>query len=73
MFGVANVTKMLHELPPPHREDCVNSLAYEADARVQDPVYGCVGAISVLQQQVSLLPSSSQPFLPLSVLIIRSK
>ncbi len=52
MFGVANVTKMLHELPPPHREDCVNSLAYEADARVQDPVYGCVGAISVLQQQV---------------------
>ena len=52
MFGVANVTKMLHELPPPHREDCVNSLAYEADARVQDPVYGCVGSISVLQQQV---------------------
>lgn len=82
MFGVANVTKMLHELPPPHREDCVNSLAYEADARVQDPVYGCVGAISVLQQQVSPLlltsslfcpPSSSQPFLPLSVLVIRSK
>lgn len=57
MFGVANVTKMLHELPPPHREDCVNSLAYEADARVQDPVYGCVGAISVLQQQVFLPPS----------------
>uniref|UniRef100_A0A7I4AR68 LOB domain-containing protein n=1 Tax=Physcomitrium patens TaxID=3218 RepID=A0A7I4AR68_PHYPA len=51
VFGVANVTKMLHELPPPHREDCVNSLAYEADAGVQDPVYGCVGAISVLQQQ----------------------
>nr|PNR59434.1 hypothetical protein PHYPA_002225 [Physcomitrium patens] len=51
VFGVANVTKMLHDLPPPHREDCVNSLAYEADARVQDPVYGCVGAISILQQQ----------------------
>lgn len=61
MFGVANVTKMLHELPPPHREDCVNSLAYEADARVQDPVYGCVGAISVLQQQVSPLLTSSPP------------
>lgn len=55
VFGVANVTKMLHNLPPPHREDCVNSLAYEADARVQDPVYGCVGAISVLQQQVAHL------------------
>ncbi|XP_024358386.1 protein ASYMMETRIC LEAVES 2 [Physcomitrium patens] len=55
VFGVANVTKMLHDLPPPHREDCVNSLAYEADARVQDPVYGCVGAISILQQQVAQL------------------
>ncbi len=63
MFGVANVTKMLHELPPPHREDCVNSLAYEADARVQDPVYGCVGAISVLQQQVFTSFLLSSPFL----------
>lgn len=50
---------MLHDLPPPHREDCVNSLAYEADARVQDPVYGCVGAISILQQQVFPHPSST--------------
>ncbi|CAM6073851.1 unnamed protein product, partial [Sphagnum tenellum] len=54
---------MLHELPPPHREDCVNSLAYEADARVQDPVYGCVGAISVLQQQVFTSFLLSSPFL----------
>ncbi|XP_073394691.1 LOB domain-containing protein 25-like isoform X2 [Physcomitrium patens] len=59
VFGVANVTKMLHELPPPHREDCVNSLAYEADAGVQDPVYGCVGAISVLQQQTQLAIATS--------------
>jgi hypothetical protein len=72
VFGVANVTKMLHELPPPHREDCVNSLAYEADARVQDPVYGCVGAISVLQQQVftsfalAFFFSSSQSLSPVA-------
>jgi hypothetical protein len=33
----------------------VNSLAYEADARVKDPVYGCVGAISLLQRQVAQL------------------
>jgi len=52
VFGVANVTKMLHELPPPHREDCVNSLAYEADARFQGPVYGCVGSVPILQHQV---------------------
>lgn len=33
----------------------MNSLAYEADARVKDPVYGCVGAISVLQRQIAQL------------------
>eukprot|EP00245_Coleochaete_scutata_P000385 TRINITY_DN10495_c0_g3_i1.p1 TRINITY_DN10495_c0_g3~~TRINITY_DN10495_c0_g3_i1.p1 ORF type:complete len:151 (+),score=23.62 TRINITY_DN10495_c0_g3_i1:156-608(+) len=55
IFGVSNVTKLLHDLPVHQREDAVNSLAYEADARVKDPVYGCVGAISVLQQQVAHL------------------
>jgi len=30
----------------------VNSLAYEAEARIKNPVYGCVGAISVLQGQL---------------------
>nr|QBA88872.1 AS2 protein [Ceratopteris pteridoides] len=52
VFGASNITKLLNELPPHKREDAVNSLAYEADARVKDPVYGCVGAISILQRQV---------------------
>lgn len=30
-------------------------MVYEANARVRDPVYGCVGAISVLQNQVAQL------------------
>ena len=38
-----------------HRGDAVSSLVYEANARVRDPVYGCVGAISSLQQQVEAL------------------
>ena len=33
----------------------MNSLVYEANARMRDPVYGCVGAISYLQNQVSQL------------------
>lgn len=33
----------------------MSSLAYEANARMRDPVYGCVGAISYLQNQVSRL------------------
>ncbi|XP_052191515.1 LOB domain-containing protein 25-like [Diospyros lotus] len=52
IFGASNVSKLLNDILPHQREDAVNSLAYEADARLKDPVYGCVGAISVLQRQV---------------------
>ncbi|CAH9067944.1 unnamed protein product [Cuscuta europaea] len=52
IFGASNVSKLLSEIQPHQREDAVNSLAYEAEARLKDPVYGCVGAISVLQTQV---------------------
>ncbi|PKU83049.1 Protein LATERAL ORGAN BOUNDARIES [Dendrobium catenatum] len=55
VFGASNVTKLLNELLPSQREDAVNSLAYEAEARIKDPIYGCVGAISVLQRQVQRL------------------
>ncbi|XP_062029309.1 protein LATERAL ORGAN BOUNDARIES-like [Rosa rugosa] len=55
IFGASNVTKLLNDLLPHQREDAVNSLAYEAEARVRDPVYGCVGAISFLQRQVQRL------------------
>ncbi|KAF7132409.1 hypothetical protein RHSIM_Rhsim09G0180200 [Rhododendron simsii] len=43
------------ELPANQRADAVSSLVYEANARMRDPVYGCVGAISYLQKQVSQL------------------
>lgn len=43
------------ELPEHQRSDAVSSMVYEAKARVRDPVYGCVGAISSLQQQVDVL------------------
>ncbi|KAL1553362.1 LOB domain-containing protein 25 [Salvia divinorum] len=52
IFGASNVSKLLNEILPYQREDAVNSLAYEAEARLKDPVYGCIGAISVLQRQV---------------------
>ncbi|XP_015065388.1 protein LATERAL ORGAN BOUNDARIES [Solanum pennellii] len=52
IFGASNVSKLLNEIEAHQREDAVNSLAYEAEARMKDPVYGCVGAISVLQRQV---------------------
>ncbi|KAG8477245.1 hypothetical protein CXB51_030000 [Gossypium anomalum] len=52
IFGASNVSKLINEVAPHQREDAVNSLAYEAEARLKDPVYGCVGAISILQRQV---------------------
>lgn len=55
VFGASNVAKMLQELPLQQREDAVASLEYEAQARVQDPVYGCVGILCVLQRQVATL------------------
>ncbi|KAG5549469.1 hypothetical protein RHGRI_014716 [Rhododendron griersonianum] len=55
VFGASNVTKLLNELHSHQREDAVNSLAYEADMRLRDPVYGCVGVISLLQHQLRQL------------------
>ncbi|XP_042062726.1 protein LATERAL ORGAN BOUNDARIES-like [Salvia splendens] len=55
IFGASNVSKLLHDLLPHQRGDAVSSLAYEAEARVRDPVHGCVGAISFLQKQVDRL------------------
>ncbi|GAB2276457.1 LOB domain-containing protein 4 [Dionaea muscipula] len=55
VFGASNVNKMLQELPMQQRSDAVSSMVYEANARVRDPVYGCVGAISSLQQQINEL------------------
>ncbi|KAM7271260.1 hypothetical protein ACFE04_030474 [Oxalis oulophora] len=55
VFGASNVNKMLQELPVHQRGDAVSSMVYEANARVRDPVYGCVSAISSLQQQINTL------------------
>lgn len=55
VFGASNVSKMLMEVPESQRADAANSLVYEANVRLRDPVYGCMGAISTLQQQVQVL------------------
>uniref|UniRef100_A0A5B7B5G8 Putative LOB domain-containing protein 36-like n=1 Tax=Davidia involucrata TaxID=16924 RepID=A0A5B7B5G8_DAVIN len=52
VFGASNVAKLLNDLNATQREDAVNSLAYEAEARLRDPVYGCVGLISILQHKL---------------------
>ena len=53
VFGASNASKLLLRIPAPKRLDAVVTLCYEALSRVRDPVYGCVGHIFTLQQQVS--------------------
>ncbi|CAM6121264.1 unnamed protein product [Calypogeia fissa] len=55
IYGASNVSKMLMEVPESQRADAASSLVYEANARLRDPVYGCLGAISALQQQLESL------------------
>ncbi|MCD7463334.1 LOB domain-containing protein 4 [Datura stramonium] len=55
VFGASNVNKMIQELPEYQRGDAVSSMVYEANARMKDPIYGCVGTISSLQHQIDLL------------------
>ncbi|CAN4094872.1 unnamed protein product [Withania somnifera] len=42
------------ELPIYQRGDAVSSMVYEANARMKDPIYGCVGTIFYLQHQIEL-------------------
>uniref|UniRef100_A0A7N0T0G2 LOB domain-containing protein n=1 Tax=Kalanchoe fedtschenkoi TaxID=63787 RepID=A0A7N0T0G2_KALFE len=52
VFGASNVSKMLQHVPLPKRLDAVVTICYEAQARLRNPVYGCVAHIFALQQQV---------------------
>ncbi|WOG94900.1 hypothetical protein DCAR_0314197 [Daucus carota subsp. sativus] len=57
VFGASNVSKMLVNIPVADRCEAVVTIAYEAQARIRDPVYGCVSHIYALQQQVASLQS----------------
>lgn len=45
----------MQEVAENQRADAANSLVYEANVRLRDPVYGCMGAISALQHQIQAL------------------
>ncbi|XAR69890.1 hypothetical protein NMG60_11001646, partial [Bertholletia excelsa] len=55
VFGASNVSKLLLHIPVNRRHDAVVTISYEAQARLSDPVYGCVSTILALQQQVASL------------------
>ncbi|ESQ44252.1 hypothetical protein EUTSA_v10006226mg [Eutrema salsugineum] len=52
VFGASNASKLLSNLPTSDRCEAAITISYEAQARLQDPIYGCVSHIFALQQQV---------------------
>ncbi|XP_021815561.1 LOB domain-containing protein 29-like isoform X2 [Prunus avium] len=52
IFGASNVSRLLATLPLSDRCEAATTLWHEAEARLQDPIYGCVSHIFALQQQV---------------------
>ncbi|CAO2827980.1 unnamed protein product [Amaranthus hypochondriacus] len=58
VYGASNVAKLLNELNPSQREDAANSLAYEAEMRLSDPINGCVAVVYALQQQLQSIQSN---------------
>ncbi|KAJ0246701.1 LOB domain-containing protein 29 [Hirschfeldia incana] len=52
VFGASNASKLLSQLPTSDRCEAAITISYEAQARLQDPIYGCVSHIFALQQQV---------------------
>ncbi|GLJ41493.1 hypothetical protein SUGI_0858950 [Cryptomeria japonica] len=56
IFGASNFSKLLQNIPSEEeRYDAVASISYEAQSRLQDPIFGCVSHIFSLQRQVAHL------------------
>ncbi|KAF7050802.1 hypothetical protein CFC21_059117 [Triticum aestivum] len=55
VFGASNAAKLLQQVAPGDRSEVAATVTYEAQARLRDPVYGCVAHIFALQQQVVAL------------------
>lgn len=52
VFGASNVARQLMQLPEDCRNLAVLTISYEAQARLADPVHGCVSTIIALYQMV---------------------
>jgi LOB domain-containing protein 29 len=71
VFGASNVSKLLAHLPLADRPEAAVTISYEAQARLRDPIYGCVAHIFALQQQVpSLVDRPSCPLARVHCLLI---
>ncbi|KAK9099805.1 hypothetical protein Scep_023235 [Stephania cephalantha] len=51
IFGASNITRMLKRLPVEQRAIAADCMSYEAERRVEDPIYGCVKIIYGLEKK----------------------
>ncbi|KAF8094106.1 hypothetical protein N665_0370s0041 [Sinapis alba] len=58
VFSIKKLVRYLNEVDPSNRQACVDSLCFEAEARLRDPVYGTVGIIYRLQRLLQHLQLS---------------
>ncbi|RHN50756.1 putative transcription factor AS2-LOB family [Medicago truncatula] len=52
VFGAGNVSKHLSTIPTNHHKKAMETITYEAQARISDPINGCVSTICALKKQV---------------------
>ncbi|KAJ9679236.1 hypothetical protein PVL29_021234 [Vitis rotundifolia] len=52
IYGASNIGKILQQILPHLRAEAVESMYYEAQCRLADPVYGCVKIIYQLNQNI---------------------
>ncbi|KAJ4915362.1 LOB domain-containing protein 36 [Raphanus sativus] len=55
VFDVKNLVRILKEIDPSQRQACVDSLCFEAEARIRDPVNGTLGIIRDNQRRIQHL------------------
>ncbi|KAL8513046.1 hypothetical protein ACS0TY_019289 [Phlomoides rotata] len=52
IYGASNVAHILNDIPVDRRAEAVDSMYYEAYCRVRNPVYGSVGIVTILNQEI---------------------
>ncbi|GAB4827777.1 hypothetical protein Ancab_034663 [Ancistrocladus abbreviatus] len=52
LYGVSNIIKILKQLRDDQKDEAMRSIIYESDMRRRFPVYGCLGIVWQLRQQL---------------------
>lgn len=52
VYDISLVARFLMDIEPSQRQKCVDSLCFEAEARLRDPIRGSAGLIHLLKRQV---------------------